>query len=56
MKLIAMVLTKSEYHGEKKSEEEIIQGYKDFLAERIDLNPASYSISVVIEERDTDEN
>ncbi len=50
MKLTATVIIKSDYHGEMESDEEIIQGFIDFITERINLDIHSIKIE------DTDEN
>ncbi len=46
MKLKATVIIKSEYHGKGQSEEEITQGYIDFLASKIDLHMDSIEINI----------
>ena len=44
MKLIATVIIKSEYNGKEKSKEEILQGFEEFLIDRIDANIVSIKI------------
>ncbi len=66
MRLKATVIIKSEYHGEGQSDFEIMQGFKEYIKERIDLEIESIAIDidkpirgdcmdvVIIDEEDTD--